>query len=80
MTLDNLQAAYIPPGSIVLEETLAGSINYGIRVPLLPLTKFSGEDYGSYLEACKAEELPGVKHMADVLTYVKEVAANGVEA
>ena len=80
MTLDHFQAAYIPPGSIVLEETLAGSINYGIRVPLLPLTKFSGEDYGSYIEACKADELPGGKHRADVLTYVKEVAANGVEA
>jgi hypothetical protein len=43
---------------------------------LLPLTKFSGEDYGSYLADCQAEELPGVKHMADDLTYVKDVAAN----
>ena len=73
--MDPFEAAWIPPGSLVFEETLAGPINYSIRAPLLPLTQSCATEYRKYIEACKAEEKPGVKHMSEIGTYLKDALA-----
>ena len=75
LALDPFQCAWIPPGSLVFEETFAGSINYAIRVPLLPLTKSSVAEYAKYIEACKADESLGIKHMIEIGSYLKDAVA-----
>ena len=76
MKLDAFDACWIPPGSIVFEETLEGSLNYYIRQSFLPMSDASHKTYLPCVKACKLDNKPGVEHMESVLGFIRSYIMN----
>ena len=67
---------WLPAGSICLEETVSGHLNFGLKIPMIMRTKDYTEHYLKGMELAQAADKPAVTKMKEVCTWLQnEIAA-----
>ena len=73
--LEPWSVLYTPPGVICLEETVAGHLNFGLKIPFIQRTEEFVKAYGKAAELTEAAGKTSSKKMMEVVAFLSESSA-----
>ena len=77
VALEPWDVLYTLPGVLILEETVAGHLNFGLKVPFIQRTEEFLTAYGRATELTEASAKGNAKKMKEVAAFLSEAAVAG---
>ena len=74
VTLEPWHILYTSPGVVVLEETVSGHLNFGLKVPFIQRTEAFVKAYVRAAELTDSASLGNAKKMKEVVAFLAEAA------
>ena len=70
---------WLPAGSMCLEETVSGHLNFGLKIPMIMRTREYTDHYFKSMELSEAAEKPSVAKMKEVCSWLQNEIAPAPE-